>query len=622
MANVLGELFGDIASAIREKTGDEEKMKPAQFPVKIREIEGSAETEATSVDANFTVGDMVIQPSEGKLLEMVTVKKPADLIPENIKLGVDIAGIIGSLVSGGSGDSGSDSPSDNDQLQIKDIVLETDDSGSVAVNHGMGKMPDMVCIFYADFDTDGLEGEIANGTHSLASYAMKRKFNPDGVCQFSLNRVYGLGTGKLADDKPTTDITSSSTSAVYCPNDTQICCGGLAPKTQYRVIAISGLGASASSDIRYVTFMNDDGTVEYGKKPVAVGDDCADPISRGIFSTPTKESTAQYNYTFSGGWATEPNGGKDSNALKNVTEDRTVYANFIAAVRYYTITYYDSDGTTVLKTESLAYGAAPSYSPVKDGYKFNGWSPSLSTVIKDASYTAKWIESVAFADASWETIAAKSADGTASQMWAVGDAKNVDVNINGTLYPFVAKIVGFNHDTLSGSSKKAGISLLFFTVPATKYAFHSSNMYEGDSYYDCDIRTTVEGFKSKLPADLQSVIKQVSKVCNRAGKGNGVYVNKDCYMWIPSAIEIGSGSYNMMGQGLGARYEMFSGKYQGYGGTGFEVFDTTGAAVTIVWVRDVTPSQYVYDAHTLTTGTYFGTTNEKNTNYTAIGFCV
>ena len=246
MGNVLGELFGDIASAIREKTGDEATMKPAQFPVKIREIEGSAETEATSVDANFTVGDMVIQPSEGKLLEMVTVKKPADLIPENIKLGVDIAGIIGSLVSGGSGDSGSDSPSDNGQLQIKEIVLETDDSGSVAVNHDMGKMPDMVCIFYADFDTDGVEGEIASGTYELASYAMKRKFNPDGVCQFSLNRVYGLGTGKLADDKPTTDITSSSTSAVYCPNDTQICCGGLAPKTQYRVIAISGLGASAS----------------------------------------------------------------------------------------------------------------------------------------------------------------------------------------------------------------------------------------------------------------------------------------------------------------------------------------------------------------------------------------
>jgi hypothetical protein len=35
MANVLGELFGDIATAIRSKTGEEGTMKPAEFPEKI-----------------------------------------------------------------------------------------------------------------------------------------------------------------------------------------------------------------------------------------------------------------------------------------------------------------------------------------------------------------------------------------------------------------------------------------------------------------------------------------------------------------------------------------------------------------------------------------------------------
>lgn len=38
MANVLGELFSDIAGAIREKTGDVATMKPALFPGKIRGI--------------------------------------------------------------------------------------------------------------------------------------------------------------------------------------------------------------------------------------------------------------------------------------------------------------------------------------------------------------------------------------------------------------------------------------------------------------------------------------------------------------------------------------------------------------------------------------------------------
>ena len=39
MANVLGELFGNIAAAIREKTGDTATMKPNEFPAKISGIE-------------------------------------------------------------------------------------------------------------------------------------------------------------------------------------------------------------------------------------------------------------------------------------------------------------------------------------------------------------------------------------------------------------------------------------------------------------------------------------------------------------------------------------------------------------------------------------------------------
>ena len=62
---------------------------------------------------------------------------------------------------------------------------------------------------------------------------------------------------------------------------------------------ISGISAGGG-DVCYVTFMSRDGSVEYGKKAVAVGDDCADPIARGVFSTPTRESTAQYNYDFAG----------------------------------------------------------------------------------------------------------------------------------------------------------------------------------------------------------------------------------------------------------------------------------------------------------------------------------
>ena len=185
---------------------------------------------------------------------------------------------------------------------------------------------------------------------------------------------------------------------------------------------ISGIsvGGGSSADVRYVTFMNDDGTVEVGKLPVAVGYDCPTPKF-----TPVKESTAQYDYSFYG-WATEANGAANANALKAVTEDRTVYANFAAVLRYYTISFYDGD--TLLTTKTVAYGSVPSYTPTKDGYDFDGWTPAIATVTGEASYTAKWKTAAAFATASWAEISAITAAGTSASSFAVGDKRNELLN--------------------------------------------------------------------------------------------------------------------------------------------------------------------------------------------------
>lgn len=152
-----------------------------------------------------------------------------------------------------------------------------------------------------------------------------------------------------------------------------------------------------------------------------MGDDCADPIARGVFETPTKESSAQYDYSFVG-WATTPNGAWDETALDAVTEDRTVYAAYAAAVRYYTITFSDDDGA-VLKTQSLAYGAMPSYTPTKTGYDFVGWTPALSAVTGSASYTAVWKKQAGFAVATWAEISAITTAGTSANTFAVGDKR-------------------------------------------------------------------------------------------------------------------------------------------------------------------------------------------------------
>lgn len=153
------------------------------------------------------------------------------------------------------------------------------------------------------------------------------------------------------------------------------------------IAGIVGTHVGGSADVRYVTFMN--GNTELYRKPVAVGDDCVDVYHKGLIEKPTKESTAQYNYVFYG-WGASDGGAADGNILKNITEDKTVYAVFTAVVRTYTITYYDEDGTTVLKTEQVAYGSVPSYAPTKSGYAFESWTPTPVAVTGNASYTAVW----------------------------------------------------------------------------------------------------------------------------------------------------------------------------------------------------------------------------------------
>jgi uncharacterized repeat protein (TIGR02543 family) len=156
-------------------------------------------------------------------------------------------------------------------------------------------------------------------------------------------------------------------------------------------ITAGGGGSSGDNRVKYVTFMY--GETELIKYPVISGDTCRDPVTNGYISAPTKESTVQYHYTFYG-WGASDGGAADANILKNITEDKTVYAIFTATVRYYTITWLDDDGETVLKTESLAYGAIPDYAATKDGYLLDGWIPDVSAVSGDASYTAKWSEVV------------------------------------------------------------------------------------------------------------------------------------------------------------------------------------------------------------------------------------
>lgn len=125
-----------------------------------------------------------------------------------------------------------------------------------------------------------------------------------------------------------------------------------------------------------------DGTVLETDEEVSYG---TDPEYNG--ETPAKEGDAQYSYTFDG-W---------SPAVDTVTGDITYTAVYKQTVNQYEITWKDWDGN-VLKTEQVAYGETPVYSgetPVKEEdaqyiYTFTGWTPEITAVTGDATYTAAY----------------------------------------------------------------------------------------------------------------------------------------------------------------------------------------------------------------------------------------
>lgn len=62
--------------------------------------------EERTVELSMPSGNQVIQPTSGKVMSKVTVQKPATLVPGNIKKGVMIGGVTGTLDASSSGGGG------------------------------------------------------------------------------------------------------------------------------------------------------------------------------------------------------------------------------------------------------------------------------------------------------------------------------------------------------------------------------------------------------------------------------------------------------------------------------------------------------------------------------------
>jgi len=138
-----------------------------------------------------------------------------------------------------------------------------------------------------------------------------------------------------------------------------------------------------------ITFVDEDGTTELDEQTL---DYWATPVYAG--ETPTKESTAQYTYTFSG-WTPE---------IATVTADATYTATYSSEVNEYTATITVNDDTmgsvdvsevtadygTSISAEAnvLTIGNTTITATAETWYEFSSWGTLPETLTEDVTITA------------------------------------------------------------------------------------------------------------------------------------------------------------------------------------------------------------------------------------------
>lgn len=135
---------------------------------------------------------------------------------------------------------------------------------------------------------------------------------------------------------------------------------------------------------------------------------------------PTKESTAQYEYTFAG-W--------DKNPDEPISETTIYTAQFDSVLRSYKITWIVNGGT---REETYLYGTMPSYGSIPErestenhSYEFADWYPSIMTVSRDQTYIAVFDETARRYNVTLDPNGGTLAPGSDITSYTCGESRNL-----------------------------------------------------------------------------------------------------------------------------------------------------------------------------------------------------
>lgn len=113
---------------------------------------------------------------------------------------------------------------------------------------------------------------------------------------------------------------------------------------------------------------------------------------------PARADSTDGHYSYTGiGWSTTQDSQiKDDTAITNVNANRTVYAVYQWNVKTYTVTWKNSNGTTLETDNNVVWGTTPTYNgstptdPSGNNSPFTVWTPEISNVTGNVIYTANY----------------------------------------------------------------------------------------------------------------------------------------------------------------------------------------------------------------------------------------
>lgn len=332
-----------------------------------------------------------------------------------------------------------------------------------------------------------------------------------------------------------------------------------------------------------VRFYNDG--IEVDMQKIKDGSSAVDPITRidNPIATPTRESTAQYDYTFS----------KWDGNYTNITEPTQVYATYNSITRKYKVTFYNlENGNKILlwTQENVPYGTDATdpttngniETPIKLGvedstkYDFTGWNPSYKNIQGNTEcyaifrYNAYLFGKLEDSDnPDWNLINSywTQIDNDCTTLQSDGmtyDEFKTKYPIGGRmLIPFTlsdgieyvadVEIIAYNHDDIADSSgSKAILTFLCKDLPDCKHKMYENRVNTG-GWKDSDMRAFTNGeLLEAFPEELQNIIQPVYKVADGGANSRSLVTTTD-YCWIPSYDEVGFGNSrqdNVWGQGV------------------------------------------------------------------------